>query len=169
MALLYRDLPAIIHGLRKMKLRIAFAESCTGGRLAADLTTVPGSSDVVAGSAVCYQVSAKRRVLGLDFVSDRNVVSLQTAKAMALAARGLFYADIGVATTGYLDGEHHREGPHAYWATVGPIIVEATGEPHVQWERIDFPSSTPRDLNREILVRAVMESLTVFAKEPIDD
>ena len=162
--LLHHAIPAIVHGLRDMNLRIAFAESCTGGRLAADLTTVPGSSDVVMGSAVCYQLEAKRKILGLDFVTVDNVVSLKTVTAMALAARDLFGADVGVATTGWLDGEH----PQAYWAAAGPIIDEATGKPHVHWDCIEFPKNNPRDFNREIVVRAVMESLEIFAvKDPI--
>ena len=160
--LLHHAIPTIVHGLRDMGLRVAFAESCTGGRLAADLTTVPGSSDVVAGSAVCYQLSAKRRVLGLDSVTEQNVVSLQTAKAMALAARRLFAVDIGVATTGWLDGDC----PEAYWAMAGPIVSE-DGIVHVHWGRVEFPKDNPRDFNREIIVRAVMDSLEIFAvKDP---
>jgi PncC family amidohydrolase len=158
--LLHHAIPAIIDGLRDMDLRIAFAESCTGGRLAADLTTVPGASDVVAGSLVCYQLAAKRRLLGLDFVTEQNVVSLQTVKAMALAARLQFATDIAVATTGWLDGEH----PEAYWAAAGPIVSE-DGIVHVHWDHIEFPKDNPRDFNREIVVRAVMESLEIFAKE----
>ena len=49
----------IIGVIRARNFTIAFAESCTGGRLSADLTTVPGSSDVVTDSAVCYQTRTK--------------------------------------------------------------------------------------------------------------
>lgn len=156
--LLHPAIPAIIDGLRDLGLRVGFAESCTGGRLAADLTTVPGSSDVVAGSLVCYQLEAKRRILGLQEVTERNVVSLGTVKAMALRARDMFAADIGAATTGWLDGA--RE---AYWAVAGPIVSE-NGIVHVQWDHIEFGPDSPRDFNREIVVRAVLSHLEIFTQ-----
>lgn len=158
----HRDVPAIIHGLRDGGLTIAFAESCTGGRLAADLTTVPGSSDVVVGSAVCYQLRAKREILGLGYVTEDNVVSERTATDMALRAREMFGADVGVATTGWLDGQRR-----AFWAAAGPL-KNPDGTPHVHAHLLEFPAESPRDNNREIVIRAVMESLTIFAKEPAD-
>lgn len=150
------DIAAIVNGLRANNWTIAFAESCTGGRLSADMTTVPGSSAVVVGSAVCYQTRAKREVLGLEHVTEENVVSGETAEAMAEAARVLYGADIGVATTGYLDGE--RLG--AFWAIYAPDLDGGT---HRLVKFIPFPSTTPRATNREILVYDVMEALTRFA------
>ena len=157
--LLHPDVAAIVNGLHSANLTIAFAESCTGGRLSADLTTVPGSSDVVVGSAVCYQLRAKHDVLGLEGVDASNVVSRNTAEEMARAAQRVFKADIGVGTTGLLDGD----GPHAYWAVVAPPF--SSGFSYLGWGRIEFPEATPRDLNREILVRAVMEALSVFTRK----
>ena len=151
---LHRDIPAILYGLRESGRTIGFAESCTGGRLSADMTTVPGSSDIVKGSLVCYMIEAKRLILGLGNVNENNVVSKQTALEMAWSAQGMFKADIGVGTTGYLDGEE----PHAYYA-----IVDDNDQRTVQ--RVDFPNTTTRDVNREIFVSAVMSALTVFAKE----
>lgn len=164
MTIMHADLPAILRGIRLRGWKIAFAESCTGGRLSADLTTVPGSSDVVAGSAVCYQIDAKRNVLGIDFVNEDNVVSQGVAEAMALATRKLYGANIGVATTGYLDGDH----PEAYWAMVPPSY-EKEGASVITWRHITFPKTTPRSVNREIVVASVMEALTIFAsKEPAE-
>jgi hypothetical protein len=157
---LYRDLPAIINGLRARDLRIAFAESCTGGRLAADLTTVSGSSDVIVGSAVCYQLAAKHKILGLTDVTEETVVSMRTAKGMATCAQRIFDADIGVGTTGFLDGDD----PHAFWAMRGPVLNDPLKMQHLDGWRIDFPRNGPRENNREILIRAVMEGLTVWAK-----
>jgi len=151
---IHRDIPAILYGLRESKRTIGFAESCTGGRLSADMTTVPGSSDIVKGSLVCYMIEAKRLILGLANVNENNVVSEQTALEMAWAAQGMFKADIGVGTTGYLDGEE----PHAYYAIVDHNDQRTT-------QRVDFPKTTTRDVNREIFVSAVMSALTVYAKE----
>lgn len=161
---LERVLPAIVNGLRARELTIAFAESCTGGELAAHLTTVPGSSNVVVGSAVCYQIAAKHKILGLDFVTEENVVSLRTAKAMALAAQRIFGSDIGVATTGYLD----TDNPHAFWAMCGPVLNDPLKMQHIDGWRIDFDQADRREFNREMLVDAVMEGLTLFRKEVSD-
>lgn len=151
----------IIDGLRARNLTIAFAESCTGGRLAADLTTIPGSSDVVAGSAVCYQIAAKHRVLGLDFVTEDNVVSTETVIPMAQRALELFASDIGVATTGYLDGG----APRAYWCIHCPRMPEIEDRyPETMFDVVSFHAGNPRDMNRELLVRTVMARLTIFAK-----
>lgn len=150
----HNDIPAILHGLRERGLTIAFAESCTGGRLAADFTTVSGSSEVVKGSAVCYMTAAKRKVLGLKDVNESNVVSEETAQKMAVAALELFDADIGVGTTGYLDGDD----PHAWFAVIAQGVARST------WSRVDFPKNSPREVNREIVIRAVMSWLTLFAK-----
>lgn len=156
---LFRDIPAIVNGLRARNLTIAFAESCTGGRLSADLTTVPGSSDVVMGSAVCYQLAAKHKILGLTDVTEETVVSMRTAKGMASAAQTLYGADIGVGTTGYLDGDDR----HAFWAMRGPALNDPLKIPHIDGWRIDFPRDSSRETNREILIRAVMEGLTIWA------
>lgn len=148
------DLTRIVNGLRDAGLTVAFAESCTGGRLAADLTTIPGSSDVVRGSAVCYATETKRTVLGLEDVDESNVVSAATALQMAHAARRLFGADVGVGTTGYLDGDDLR----AHWVLVGPRIGHAD---HVESGEIEFPEETHRDMNREFVVREVMGALSM--------
>jgi PncC family amidohydrolase len=149
------DLARIVNGLRDAGITVAFAESCTGGRLAADLTTIPGSSDVVRGSAVCYATETKRTVLGLKDVGESNVVSAATALQMAYAARRLFGADIGVGTTGYLDGDALR----AHWVLVGPQIGNAV---HVESSKIEFPEGTHRDMNREFVVREVMGALSMI-------
>lgn len=144
-------LELIIQGFAKKGWSLAFAESCTGGRLSADLTTVPGSSDVVAGSAVCYQLQAKRKVLGIDYVNENNVVSQYIAQDMAVAARKLYGAHVGVGTTGYLDGD----SPEAYWS----IVYENAGEVPFLWKHVTFSAYAPRSLNREILVEKVMHAL----------
>lgn len=162
--LLNPKLKDIVDGLRDARLTIAFAESCTGGRLAADLTTVPGSSDVMVGSAVCYQVRAKQKVLGLTHVTEENVVSEETAKKMARSCRNLFGAHVGVGTTGVLDGDD----PHAFFAISKPAPAGTLVSP-VTWvckaSYVNFKTSSERDINREILVRAVTNALLGFVVE----
>ncbi|ORV64368.1 competence/damage-inducible protein A [Mycobacterium europaeum] len=82
--------------------RIATAESCTAGLLAARLTDRPGSSDYVAGGVVAYANDAKAELLGVDpaLISAHGAVSEPVAEAMAAGALSRFGADTAVAITG---------------------------------------------------------------------
>jgi nicotinamide-nucleotide amidase len=82
--------------------RLATAESCTGGLLAARLTDRPGSSDYLAGGVVAYSNDAKSRLLGVDpgLIGRRGAVSPAVAEAMADGALERFGADVAVGVTG---------------------------------------------------------------------
>lgn len=82
--------------------RIATAESCTAGLLAARLTDRPGSSAYVAGGVVAYADAAKTELLGVDadLLTARGAVSEPVAEAMAAGALRRFAADTAVAITG---------------------------------------------------------------------
>jgi nicotinamide-nucleotide amidase len=82
--------------------RIATAESCTGGLLAARLTERPGSSAYLAGGLVAYANEAKTELLGVDaaLIQAHGAVSEPVAEAMAAGALRRFEADTAVAITG---------------------------------------------------------------------
>ncbi|WP_418770997.1 competence/damage-inducible protein A [Mycobacterium neumannii] len=82
--------------------RIATAESCTGGLLAARLTDLAGSSAYVAGAVVAYANDAKSELLGVDpaLIEQHGAVSEPVAEAMADGALNRFGADTAVAITG---------------------------------------------------------------------
>jgi nicotinamide-nucleotide amidase len=82
--------------------RIATAESCSGGLLAARLTERAGSSDYVMGGVVSYSNEAKSELLGVDaaLIASVGAVSPQVASAMASGALERFGADVAVAITG---------------------------------------------------------------------
>ncbi|MBV8789581.1 MAG: competence/damage-inducible protein A [Mycobacterium sp.] len=82
--------------------RIATAESCTAGLVAARLTDRPGSSDYVAGGVVSYSNEAKVELLGVDpaLIEAYGAVSEPVAEAMAAGALSRFDADTAVAITG---------------------------------------------------------------------
>ncbi len=82
--------------------RIAVAESCTGGLVAAALTAIAGSSEVVDCGYVTYSNEAKMRALGvnIDILSTFGAVSIATAWAMAQGALDRSEADIAVSITG---------------------------------------------------------------------
>jgi nicotinamide-nucleotide amidase len=83
-------------------LKVATAESCTGGLVAAWLTDVPGSSDVVDRGFVTYSNDAKRTMLDVesDILDEHGAVSRPTAEAMARGALAHSSADVAVAVTG---------------------------------------------------------------------
>ncbi len=83
-------------------IRVAFAESCTGGRVGDALTDVAGSSGYVAGGVVAYEDEAKVALLGVprSTLAAHGAVSAQVARAMAEGARARFATDLAVAVTG---------------------------------------------------------------------
>jgi nicotinamide-nucleotide amidase len=87
---------------RSRKLRLAAAESCTGGLVAAALTDIPGSSDVFDRGFVTYSNAAKHDMLGVPqrLIEAHGAVSAEVARAMALGALERSLGDIAVAVTG---------------------------------------------------------------------
>ncbi len=100
------DLFAEVHSLidlcRAKKLRIATAESCTGGLLAATLTDIAGSSDVFERGFVTYSNEAKQTMLGVTArtLEMYGAVSRETAEAMAGGALALTPVELSVSVTG---------------------------------------------------------------------
>src|SRR5579863_3495185 len=88
--------------LQRRRWMAATAESVTGGRVAAALSSVPGSSQSFAGGIVAYENSVKIGTLGVDAASiERDgAVSESVALAMARGARERLHAQIAIATTG---------------------------------------------------------------------
>ncbi len=82
--------------------RLALAESCTGGLMAARITDLPGASAYFAGGVVSYSNEAKAELLGVDpaLIEAEGAVSPEVAEAMALGALERFEADVAVAITG---------------------------------------------------------------------
>jgi len=87
---------------RTRGLRLATAESCTGGMVAARLTDVPGSSDVVLGGVVAYANEVKTAELGVAgaLLTAHGAVSAEVAAAMAAGVRSRLGADVGISVTG---------------------------------------------------------------------
>jgi len=96
------DPVAILNLAREKSLRIATAESCTGGLVAARLTDIPGSSDVVECGFVTYSNAAKTRMLGVgpETLAAFGAVSEQVACEMAEGALKNATAELAVAITG---------------------------------------------------------------------
>lgn len=92
----------VLSALRAQGLRIAVGESCTGGLLAARLTSIPGSSDAMLGGVIAYDNAVKREQLGVPaaLIEQHGAVSEPVAVAMATGVRDRFHAGVGVGITG---------------------------------------------------------------------
>lgn len=92
----------VVSLLQKYHLKVTFAESCTGGLLAATLVNVPGASEVFKSSVVTYSNKAKRKLLGVNKCTLKvfGAVSAQTATEMAIGAIRHLSGDAAVSITG---------------------------------------------------------------------
>jgi nicotinamide-nucleotide amidase len=88
--------------LKQKGLKIATAESCTGGLISNNLTDISGSSEYFDRGIISYSNKAKIELLGVskDILDKYGAVSMQVAKAMAHGVRIKSNVDIGIATTG---------------------------------------------------------------------
>ena len=84
------------------KLKLASAESCTGGLIAHRITNIPGSSEYFPGGVVAYSYEAKVNLLGIswDILNAYGAVSEEVVRSMAGGARKLFNVDIAVSVSG---------------------------------------------------------------------
>src|SRR5215813_6407519 len=93
---------ALLDLCRGKRLKLAAAESCTGGLLAATLTDIPGSSDVFERGFITYSNEAKEAMLGVPSVTlqSHGAVSRETAEAMARGVLAHAPVDLAVSITG---------------------------------------------------------------------
>jgi nicotinamide-nucleotide amidase len=97
------DLAAVVlEAARRAGALIGIAESCTGGLVGARLTEIPGSSDVIQGSVVCYSYRSKSDLLGVSAadIERFGAVSEPVVRAMASGALERLQATVSVAVTG---------------------------------------------------------------------
>ena len=96
------DATALLEACRQRGILLATAESCTGGLLAATLTAIPGSSDVVDRAFVTYSNAAKSEMLGVPvwLIGRHGAVSEDVARAMVGGALTHSRATLAVAITG---------------------------------------------------------------------
>jgi nicotinamide-nucleotide amidase len=115
----------LLNLLRHRGWRLATAESCTAGLVAARLARVPGSSSVFPGGVVCYNDRAKERLLRVprETLARWGAVSRPTALAMARGAARSLGAEVGVAVTGIAGpggGTPLKPVGTVHWAVVHP-------------------------------------------------
>jgi competence/damage-inducible protein CinA-like protein len=132
-------------------LTLATAESCTGGLVAARLTSVPGSSASFVGGVVSYSDDVKRSELGVpeELLAANGAVSAEVAAAMAEGARQRLGADVAVSVTGVAGpGGGTPEKP------VGRVYLHAAGPDGSLTRMLDLPGE-----REQIRVRATVTAL----------
>lgn len=143
--------------LKEKKQTIATAESCTGGKIAQLVASVPGASTYFKGSVVAYATEVKVNVLGISdaFITEHSVVSKEVASAMALSVQKMMQTDYAIATTG-------NAGPTKgdADAEVGTVCIALATPNGVIVEEFNF--GQPRE---KVIDRAVIKSLEMLQKE----
>lgn len=143
--------------LKEKQLTVATAESCTGGKIAQLLASVPGASAYFKGSVVCYATEVKMNVLGIskDLIAQHSVVSKEVASAMALSVQKIMQTDYAIATTG-------NAGPTKgdADAELGTVCIALATPNGVIVEEFNF--GQPRE---KVIDRAVIKSLELLQKE----
>lgn len=132
---------------RKSKT-VATAESCTGGSIAARITSVAGSSAYFKGSVVAYDNHVKYNVLGVseEALEKYGAVSEEVAKQMAAGAKKLLSIDYAIATTGIAGPEGGtKEKP------VGTVWIAVASHDEVKAQRFQFGHQRSRNTERSVL------------------
>ena len=133
--------------LKKRGLKIAVAESCTGGLIAHTLTNVPGSSQYFDRGIISYSNRAKVELLGVkrETLEKYGAVSRQTAEEMAIGIRERARVDMGIATTGIAGPRGGtKEKP------VGLVYITLTSEAYLQTQRFIF-AGNPENYLTELI------------------
>jgi nicotinamide-nucleotide amidase len=158
------DLKAIM--LRSPGLKLAVAESLTGGRLQARITSIQGASDFFLGGMTAYSLDQKVRHLGVDGAKAEavNSVSAVVAEEMARGACELFKADVAAATTGYAEpaAKWNVAAPFAWW---GLARRGADGSYSLRSGRVDLAGLARVDA-QERMAQATLDALVGWLREP---
>jgi len=148
---------ALGDALRLRGWRIATAESCTGGLIAAACTSVAGSSDWFERGFVTYSNEAKREAIGVDaaLIARDGAVSETVARAMAAGALSHSRAQLSVAVTGIAGpgGGSPAKPVGTVWLAVG--VAPDGGVPQLMAERLLFAGDRSA-VRRQTVLHAFM-------------
>ena len=143
--------------LTEKKVTISTAESCTGGKIAATLSSVSGASNYFKGSVVSYATQTKINVLGIanEVIAKYGVVSVEVATEMAKSAQKIMNSDFAIATTGNAGPTKGDES-----AELGTVFIAVATPNGVFVEEFNF--GQPRE---KVIDRAVSKALELIYKE----
>ncbi len=143
--------------LNKLGKTLSVAESCTGGKIAENITAYPGASTYFKGGMVAYSTASKLNILKVDeeLIEKYSVVSSEVAEAMAQNVKSIFKSDYGIATTGNAGpskGDSDEE--------VGTVFIAIATPEGVFSQEFNFGKQRLR-----VVQKAVTMAFTLFQKE----
>lgn len=143
--------------LKVKKMTLATAESCTGGKIAQLITSIPGASNYFKGGLVTYATETKINLLGINpgLIEKYSVVSKEIVQEMALSVQQILKTDFAIATTGNagpLKGDSDVE--------VGTVFISVITPNEVIVEEFNF--GQPRE---KVIDRSVNKALEILYKE----
>lgn len=144
----------VAHLLKERNMKVATAESCTGGLIGHTITNIPGSSEYYEGGIISYSNALKMNLLGVkeETLAKYGAVSEQTAREMADGVRKKANVDVGIATTGIAGpGGGTAEKP------VGLVYIAISTEKETKVEKYLFHGN--RWENKESTCKAALNLL----------
>lgn len=139
--------------LKKHRLTVAIAESCTGGSISQMLTSVAGSSEYFIGSVIAYNNNIKTQVLGVaeKDIIEKGAVSKKVVRKMAEGIRKKFNTDFGVATTGIAgpDGGSDEK-------PVGTVWIAVSSQSKTRLKKYTFGNTRAHNIRRSSLAALSM-------------
>ena len=150
----------IVAALRAKNITVATAESCTGGMVAAAITDIPGSSDVLECGFVTYSNQSKIRLLGVkpQTLEAYGAVSEQVAREMAQGALRNSNAQLSVSITGIAGpggSEHKPEGRVCFGLALKNSHI------HTETQEFGAPGrAAVRELSRDYALELIVSALS---------
>ena len=145
------------HLLKKNKKTLCTAESVTGGKIAATIVSVAGSSSYFKGSFVAYSPEIKQKLLEISssLIQQHSVVSSEVVSQMALSAKEKMKTDYAIAVTGNAGPTKDKTD-----ASVGAIFIAIASKQGIRVEEFNF--GQPRE---KVINKTVNKSLELLAQE----
>lgn len=149
---------AVVGMLKEHHLKVATAESCTGGLIAKRITDVPGASEVFECGIISYANEIKHKVLGVseDDLNKYGAVSEPVAKQMAQGALKVSGADIAVSVTGIAGPDSDSTGK-----PVGLVYIALADKENV-WVREIRTSRRDRSYNRYVSASNALDMIRLY-------
>ena len=158
-----KDINEILWRNRKT---LSVAESCTSGRVASVITSVPGSSQYFKGGIIAYSDEVKIKNLGVseELLNTQTAVSEEVVKAMVLGANQMFESDYAVAISGFAGPGGVENGKNAI--TVGTIWIAVGNEEEVVITMLEEDNG--RDKNLASATNTAIHMLFDYLKKHLD-
>ena len=149
---------ALVSLLRNKKLKIACAESCTGGLLAKKITDISGSSEIFELGVVAYANRIKTKILGVPakLLEEKGAVCAEVAAFMAKGVCALSESDIGTGITG-IAGPGGGTSEKPVGLVYVAVYVKSTDKVYVEELHLNGDRSEIRNATAEKVISKVIE------------